>query len=96
MNVKHEIEMTWDEAPDTITPEIYAKIKGHSPQWARDRFKEAGFPNQGNGKQIADKTAVRLYELGINPKENPKLGVEYLILLELKKMAKNIDIMINN
>ena len=86
LNVKHEITMTWDEAPDTITPEIYARIRGHSPQWARDRFNEKDFPRLESGKQIADKTAVRLYDMGINIKQNPKTGVEYLILLELKKI----------
>lgn len=86
LNVKHEITLTWDEAPDTITPEIYAKIRGHSPQWARDRFNEKDFPRLESGKQIADKTAVRLYDMGINIKQNPKAGVEYLILLELKKI----------
>lgn len=86
LNVKREITMTWDEAPDTITPEIYAKIRGHSPQWARDRFNEKDFPRLESGKQIADKTAVRLYDMGINIKQNQKAGVEYLILLELKKI----------
>ena len=40
MNVKREITLNWDDAPDTITPEIYARIRGHSNEWARSRFKE--------------------------------------------------------
>ena len=88
MNVKHEITMTWEEAPDTITPEIYAKIRGHSTQWARNKFNEKDFPRIEGGKQIADKTALRLYELGINIKNNAKQGIEFLILLELQKINK--------
>ena len=86
MNVKKEITMTFEEAPDTITPEIYAKIRGHSTQWARDKFNQKDFPTIEGGKQIADKTAVKLYDMGINPKTNPKQSIEFLILLELKKL----------
>lgn len=86
MNVKKEVEMNWEDAPDTITPEIYAKIRGHSEQWARDRFNEKNFPKLESGKQIADKTAVRLYDMGINIKNNPKQSIEFLILLELQKI----------
>lgn len=89
MNVKREITMNWDDAPDTITPEIYAQIRGHSPQWARNKFDEKDFPRLESGKKIADKTAVRLYELGINPKQNQKAGIEFLILLELQKLTKS-------
>lgn len=86
MNVKKEISMNWDEAPDTITPEIYAEVRGHSLQWAREQFNKKDFPKLDSGKLIADKTAVRLYEVGINMKNNPKLGIDYLIYLELKKI----------
>ena len=86
MNVKKQITMNWDEAPDTITPEIYAKIRGHSDNWARERFKEKNFPRIESGKMTADKTAVRLYDMGIIVKNNPKQSIEYLILLELQKL----------
>lgn len=86
MNVKIESTMTWNEAPDTITPEIYAKIRGHSIQWARNKFKEKTFPLIEGGKQIADKMAVRLYDMGINPKTNSKESINFLILLELQKI----------
>lgn len=86
MNVKHEIEMNFDEAPDTITPEIYARIRGHSTEWARKKFKEKNFPLIQGGKQIADKTAVKLYDMGIDIKNQAKQGIEYLILLELQKI----------
>ncbi len=90
MNVKKEITMTWEEAPDTINPEIYARIRGIGAQTARDIFNSKGFPRiDGAGtKQIADKTAVRLYDMGLNPKENTKHSIEYLILLELRKLNK--------
>ena len=38
MNVKREITLNWDDAPDTITPEIYARIRGHSNEWARKKI----------------------------------------------------------
>ena len=88
MNVKKEVCLSWSEAPDTITPEIYAKIRGYSTQWARDKFKEKDFPLLDGGKLIADKTALRLYDMGINPKQNPKQSIEVLILLELQKINK--------
>ncbi len=86
MNVKKESTMNWEEAPDTITPEIYAKIRGHSVQWARNKFNEKNFPRIDGGKQIADKTAVRLYDMGIEVKNQTKQGIDYLILLELQKI----------
>lgn len=91
MNVKKEVTMTWDEAPDTITPDIYAKIRGHSPQWARDRFNDKNFPKIESGKQIADKTAVMLYDIGINIKTQTKQGIEFLMLLELQKLNKRLE-----
>ena len=88
MNAKRQATLNWEDAPDTLTPEMYAKIRGHSVQWARDRFNEKGFPKIESGKQIADKRAVMLYDMGINPKTNPKQSIEYLILLELQKLTK--------
>lgn len=90
MNVKKEVEMNWEDAPDTITPEIYGKIRGHSTQWARNRFNEIDFPIIESGRQIADKTAVRLYDMGIKIKSNYKAGIEYLILLELQKLNERV------
>lgn len=86
MNVKYEISMNWSEAPDTITPETYAKIRGKSLQWARNKFNEKNFPRLEGKLLLADKTAVRLYDMGINPKQNQKASIEYLILLELQKL----------
>ena len=86
MNVKKEVTMNWEDAPDTITPEIYAKVRGRSIQWARDKFNEKNFPRLDGKLLIADKTAVKLYDMGINPKQNQKASVDYLILLELRKL----------
>lgn len=91
LNVKREITLNWEDAPDTITPEIYAQIRGHSPEWARNRFKEKNFPRLESGKLVADKTAVRLYDMGIDIKNNPKQSVELLILLELQKMNERSE-----
>lgn len=91
LNVKREITLNWDDAPDTITPEIYAQIRGHSNEWARSRFKERNFPRLESGKLVADKTAVRLYDMGIDVKNNPKQSVELLILLELQKMNERSE-----
>lgn len=88
MNVKKETTINWESAPDTITPEIYARIRGLSTQWARERFKENDFPKIESGKLIADKTAVRLYDMGIKVKQTPKNGISYLILLEIQKLNK--------
>lgn len=92
MNVKKEATLTWEEAPDTITPEIYAKIRGHSTQWARNKFKKKDFPLIEGGKQIADKIAVRLYDLGINTKTNAKQGIDFLMLLELQKLNEKLSV----
>ena len=88
MNAKREITMTWDEAPDTINPEMYSRIRGISPQKARDIFNKKDFPRLESAgvKQLADKTAVRLYDMGINTKTNARQGIEMLILLELQKI----------
>lgn len=92
MNVKKEITMTWEEAPDTITPDIYSKIRGICVQKAREIFNKKDFPRleSGGNKQLADKTAVRLYDMGINTKTNAKQGIEFLILIELQKLTKEV------
>lgn len=91
MQNKLEPTMTWEDASDTITPDIYAKIRGISSQKARDRFKEKNFPIIDGGKQIADKTAVMLYDMGINPKMQSKESINFLILSELKKLNSQLN-----
>lgn len=77
---------TYEQLPDTITPYDYAEWRGVGENTARNIFNSKGFPRiQGTGvKQLADKRAVFLYELGL--KEDEKQEV-------LKQLAKE---MINN
>lgn len=86
MNVKNKISLNWNDVPDTITPETYAKIRGKSVQWARNKFNEKNFPRIDGKLLLADKTAVKLYDMGINPRESQKASINYLILLELQKL----------
>ena len=83
--------MTWDDAPDTITPTIYAKIRGIGEDRARDKFKEKNFPLIPGGKIIADKEAVKLYDMGIVPKVQTKESISFLVLLELKKLNAKLN-----
>lgn len=74
---------TYKELPDTITPYDYAEWRGCGENKAREIFNSKGFPRiQGVGvKQLADKRAVFLFELGL--KEEDKKEV-------LKELAKEI------
>lgn len=76
---------TYDELPDTITPYDYAEWRGVGENTARNIFNMNGFPRiKGTGvKQIADKRAVYLFELGL--KEEDKQEV-------LKEIAKSISV----
>jgi len=73
----------YEELPDTITPYDYAAWRGVGENTARNIFNSKDFPRlQGTGvKQIADKRAVFLFELGL--KEEDKKEV-------LKELAKEI------
>lgn len=75
--------VTFQNLPDTITPFDYAEWRGIGENKAREIFNSKGFPRiQGVGiKQLADKRAVLLYELGLN-EENMQIV--------LKEMAKEI------
>ena len=75
--------ITFNDLPDTITPFDYAEWRGIGENKAREIFNSKGFPRiQGTGvKQLADKRAVLLYELGL--KEEEKQTV-------LKEIAKEI------
>ena len=74
---------TYLELPDTITPYDYADWRGIGENKAREIFNSKGFPRiQGTGvKQIADKRAVLLYELGLSEEDKRKV---------LKEMARAI------
>lgn len=74
---------TYKELDDTITPLDYAEWRGVGENTARNIFNMQGFPRiQGTGvKQIADKRAVLLFELGLKDDEKQEI---------LKEMAKQI------
>lgn len=58
---------TYSDLPDTITPMDYADWRGIGENKAREIFNSNGFPRiKGTGiKQVADKRAVLLYDLGV-------------------------------
>lgn len=74
---------TYKQLPDTITPLDYAQWRGIGENKAREIFNSKGFPRiQGTGvKQIADKRAVYLFELGLSEEDKKEI---------LKEMAKEI------
>ena len=75
--------VTFQNLPDTITPFDYAEWRGIGENKAREIFKSKGFPRlKGTGtKQVADKRAVLLYELGLKEEEKKEV---------LKEMARQI------
>lgn len=74
---------TFSELPETITPYDYADWRGIGENKAREIFNGKGFPRiKGTGvKQLADKRAVLLYELGLKEEEKQEV---------LKEIAKKI------
>lgn len=77
--------------PDTITPNDYAKWRRCGENTAREVFKSKGFPRiQGVGvKQLADKRAVLLYELGLNEDDKKEVLKEIARNLVEKEMITN-------
>lgn len=73
----------YKELPDTITPYDYAEWRGIGENKAREIFNSTGFPRlEGTGvKQLADKRAVYLYELGLSEEDKKEV---------LKEMAREI------
>lgn len=90
MKVKKESSMTWEEAPQGIKPEHLSKILGIGMLAARDIFKLKDFPiiPGTESEPVADKTAVRMFLLGINIKNQTKESLLYLIYLEMQKLTK--------
>lgn len=74
---------TYEDLPDTITPLDYAEWRGIGENKAREIFNSIDFPRiKGTGvKQIADKRAVYLYELGLTEEDKKEV---------LKEMARQI------
>lgn len=73
----------YEELPDTITPLDYADWRGIGENKAREIFNSKGFPKlRGVGnKQIADKRAVFLHEMGLDNEDRTVI---------LKEMARQI------
>lgn len=96
MRVENTPRMTWDEAPDVISPKELADILGIGIASARKIFDKPDFPkisksDIGNiGK--ADKEAAKLYIQGIKIKNNSKEALLSMIYFELKKINSKIDI----
>lgn len=74
---------TYNELPDTITPYDYADWRGIGENKAREIFNSKGFPRiKGTGvKQVADKRAVLLFDLGLSEQDKQEV---------LKEMAREI------
>lgn len=74
---------TYNELPETISPLEYAEWRGIGENKAREIFNRKDFPRlKGTGvKQLADKRAVYVYDLGL--KEDEKQEV-------LKEIARQI------
>lgn len=87
--------MTWEEAPDTISPKELSKILGIGIIGARNIFDKPDFPkisksDIGNiGK--ADKEAARLYIQGVKIKNNTKESMLSMIYFELRRMNAKVD-----
>lgn len=73
----------YEDLNDTITPFDYAEWRGIGENKAREIFNRKDFPRlKGTGvKQLADKRAVYLYDLGLKEEEKQEV---------LKEMAKKI------
>lgn len=93
MKIKKVSTMTWENAPDTIGVEELMNILGIGKNCASNIFLKKGFPKiEGIGKSLkADKEAARLYIQGFRVKENTKNSMEYMILLELKKINEQME-----
>lgn len=95
MRVETMPTMTWDNAPDTITPKDLSQILGIGIEGARKIFDKADFPKVskkdiGNiGK--ADKEAARLYIQGVKFANNGKEALLTMIYFELKKLNSKIQ-----
>ena len=75
--------ITYQDLPETISPLDYAEWRGIGENKAREIFNSRGFPRlQGTGvKQLADKRAVYLYELGLTEEDKKEV---------LKEIARQI------
>ena len=74
---------TFKELNETITPLDYAEWRGIGENKAREIFNSKDFPRiKGTGvKQIADKKAVLLYDLGLKEEEKQEVLKEIARLI---------------
>ena len=74
---------TFIELPETISPVEYAEWRGIGENKAREIFNRKDFPRiKGTGvKQLADKRAVLLYDLGLTGSDKQEI---------LQEIAKQI------
>ena len=82
MQIKKPI-LKYEDLPETISPLDYANWRGIGESKAREIFNRKDFPRlKGTGvKQLADKIAVRLYDLGLKEDEKQEI---------LKEIARQI------
>lgn len=78
-----KVNKKYEDLSDTITPLEYADWRGIGENKAREIFNSKGFPRlKGTGtKQVADKRAVLLYDLGLQEEDKKEV---------LKEIAKQI------
>ncbi len=81
---------TFNELPETITPLDYAEWRGIGENKAREIFNSKGFPRiEGTGvKQLADKTAVYLFDLGLKDEERQEVLKEIARTMILEGVNK--------
>ena len=65
----------YEDLPETITPFDYAEWRGIGENKAREIFNRKDFPRlKGTGvKQLADKRAIILYDLGLSQEEKTEV-----------------------
>lgn len=93
MRRKAKQNLTWNTAPDTLTPETLARILGIGTQKARYMFDDRTFPRTGNELK-ADKEAVHLWWQGLYRK-NEKDSTIGMLLIEQRKTNKLLEKFIN-
>lgn len=89
MRYKPTQDLTWETAPDTLTPELLARILGIGVQKARKMFDDKTFPRL-NDELIADKEAVHLWWQGMYRK-NEKDTTIGMLLIEQRKTNRLLE-----
>ena len=98
MKTKQTPTLSWQEAPDIISPEDLSKILGCGIATARNKFDETNFPIiKGLGKlKKADKEAVRLYIQGKEYMEYRSKTISNRIQKEILETLKEIKDLVQN